>query len=82
MVDIRITSTQNTLVYLSARTWWYQKYQVFDYLSVLYLSVQKDHKNQEDDHLGVLVCEDVVVPGVGADQAAKISKTFCLKSAL
>ena len=33
-------------------------------------------------YLSVLVCEHMVVPGVGADQAAKISKTFCLKSAL
>ena len=60
---------------------WYQKYQVSDYLSVLYLPVQKDQEDQEVDHLSVLVCEDVVVPGVSTDQAAKISETFCLKFA-
>ena len=58
--------------------WWYQKYQVSDYLS----TCQSKRIKKEDDHLSVLVCEDMVVPGVGADQAAKISKTFCLKSAL
>ena len=29
-------------------------------------------------HLGVLVCKDMVVPGVGTDQTSKISETFCL----
>ena len=52
------------------------------YLSVLFLLVKKDPEDQEVDHLSVLVCEDMVVPGVGADQAAKISKTFGLKSDL